>query len=433
MAWQLSICYHIGILPKPDQFLRDNAVFFVGSLAVSALNYLYYPLLGRLLTPADFGETQVVISLFLQASVFLTVVTQVAVNVVANQSDSEHGRRTLFEIERLTLAVAATLITVGIFCIPFFERYLHFPSSGPFLLLALSIAISVPLTLRGAYLRGVQAFLQLSISGAIGSSAKIATSFILVFAGLRTLGAVAGLVVAQLVALLYMGTIATGLGYRKPTTSRWFSPLDAGVLRPQARYGMLVLIASFVSTSLLSVDTLAVKHYFSADTAGLYSGAATIAKIIFYVAGSIPTVLLSKVRVEGEPSENRRLLLRSALLTALIAGGAGLAVGLFPKPFLGLLLGSRYEPGAYLLPALCGLSFLLALFALFSSYCLALRQWIVAWVSLAGAALALVLLALFHQALLTIVADLGVAVAVMLISLAAWSLPISRYTGREHA
>jgi O-antigen/teichoic acid export membrane protein len=49
---------------RSSDFLRQNAILFVGSLAVSVLNYAYYPVLGRLLKVEEFGEVQVLISLF---------------------------------------------------------------------------------------------------------------------------------------------------------------------------------------------------------------------------------------------------------------------------------------------------------------------------------------------------------------------------------
>jgi len=40
---------------KQNTFVRHNAISFVGSVSVAALSYLYYPVLGRLLHPAQFG------------------------------------------------------------------------------------------------------------------------------------------------------------------------------------------------------------------------------------------------------------------------------------------------------------------------------------------------------------------------------------------
>ena len=293
----------------------------------------------------------------MQTTVFLSVVTTVAVNIITNRKDSAEANRTVFEIERVTLYFMLLLLLVGAASTPALQNFLHFRSTNSFAILGLAIAISVPLTMRSAYLRGMQAFGLLSWSGAIGSSVKIIVSGGLAYIGYRTFGAVTGIAVAQAAAFFFTAQAAKHMGYQKPNGFKWFDMPNLTLLRPHAGYALLILIVSFVSTSWLSLDTLAVKHYFSAETAGIYAGVSTIAKIIFYVAGSVATVLLSKIRIEALPDENRGLLWRSVGLTTLIAGAAGLLLSLFPSEFLRLLLGSQYLSAAPLLPPLCGLSF----------------------------------------------------------------------------
>ena len=83
-------------LVRSSDFLRHNLVFFVGSFAVSVINYLYYPVLGRLLPTTQFGEVQTLVTLFLQANIFLGVITNVAVNIVANERDEHLRNRIVF-------------------------------------------------------------------------------------------------------------------------------------------------------------------------------------------------------------------------------------------------------------------------------------------------------------------------------------------------
>ena len=64
---------------RRSRFLRHNSVFFISAVAVGALNYLYYPIMGRLLNTAQFGEVQTLISLFLQIAIFLSVLGLVTI------------------------------------------------------------------------------------------------------------------------------------------------------------------------------------------------------------------------------------------------------------------------------------------------------------------------------------------------------------------
>jgi len=78
---------------RSSSFVRHNAIFFFGSVAVGVLNYVYYPILGRMLSVEAYGEVQALVSLFLQMLVFLVVMSQVTINVVANYTDEDKKRR----------------------------------------------------------------------------------------------------------------------------------------------------------------------------------------------------------------------------------------------------------------------------------------------------------------------------------------------------
>src|SRR5687768_6360387 len=97
---------------RRSSFLRHNAIFFFGSVAVGAINYAYYPILGRMMDPTAFGELQVLVSLFLQFTIFLNVLGMITINIVTNYKDSEKAHRMIFEIEKLS-AYATLVILVA--------------------------------------------------------------------------------------------------------------------------------------------------------------------------------------------------------------------------------------------------------------------------------------------------------------------------------
>ena len=73
---------------KKDAFLRHYAIYFSWSMVVAALNYFFYPILSRMLSPSDFGDVQVFISLITQAGILFGAFTIVAVNITANTCTS---------------------------------------------------------------------------------------------------------------------------------------------------------------------------------------------------------------------------------------------------------------------------------------------------------------------------------------------------------
>src|SRR5205085_12536365 len=144
-----------------------------------------------------------------------------------------------------------------------------------------------------AYLRGRLAFGTLSLANAAGSLAKIVFSAAFVLVGWRTTGALGSVVAAELVALVYTANRARRLGLTSPPGLKLWRWPDLSITRPQLRYSALVLVVSLVITTLFSFDVIVVKHYFSAEVAGLYAGVATVARIVFFVTASVAAVLLA--------------------------------------------------------------------------------------------------------------------------------------------
>ena len=396
---------------------------------MSALNYLYYPVLGRLMTTSDFGEVQTLVSLFLQATIFLGVVTNVAVNIVANERDVALRNRIVYELEHAAMIVTLVALAIMIFFIPQLKTFLQFSQVGPFYVLALSLLVSVPGALRNAYLRGLASFGQLSISGVLGSLAKIIFSVAFVLLGWRTLGAIGGLVAAQILSVVYSTWAAHRLGLRKPAGTKLWRRPDIALIRPHLPYALLVLIVSLVTTSLFSFDIIAVKHYFPADIAGHYAGIATIARIIYFLTGSISAVLLSTVKLEATGAANRALLARSAILQAVIGGAVLLSFVLAPALVTRLLIGARYAGFSYLLPKLSLALFILAFAGLLFNYDLALRRASAAFVSILGS-LAMLAIVIMHHATLSAVVDSLVWGSLIILALR--SLDSARRLLRSH-
>lgn len=442
---------------RHSQFLRQNTVFFLGSVTVGALNYLYYPVLGRLLAPASFGEVQTLISLFLQLSIFLSVLSLVTVNIVANADNDRQRNALVLEFEKLALVIGLALLFLTLIFQSKLQSFLQFESAWPFTLLSLSILVTVPFTLRGAFLRGKQRFGLASVANLTGSAAKLLFSALLVAAGLGTAGAIGGLVLAQALAcaMVISWTIRLGLkrdspsqaGQRDSTEAepnlnrrdhrlagsdyareRSLSPAwlgrrlpDLRLLLPELRYALLVLIASLVITIQYSIDIVVIKHYFNAETAGLYAGIASAARIIFFLTASIALVLMPAVRLRNTPRENYLLLLKSFALFALLAVPALILFAAFPKFIVGTLMGSSYEAMADLLPRLSLAIFVISVLNLLVTYYLALRRYGIAAVTALGALITYAFMLSNHDSVTAVVNGLLAGSVVMLGLLGLWA------------
>jgi O-antigen/teichoic acid export membrane protein len=406
---------------RRSHFLRHNSVFFFGAVAVGALNYLYYPILGRLLNTAQFGEVQALISLFLQITIFLSVLGLVTINVVTNYASEAKRNAVILEFEKLAFVLGIGLLAVTILLQGVLARFLQFDSRAPFILLVVALVVSVPLTFRSAFLRGQKRFGLASVTNLLSAGGKLLFAVLLVVVGLKTVGAIGGLVAAQLIAGGFAAAWAARYGLKRRGVGGWLQLPNFRLLKPELRYGLLVLIGSLIITLQYSIDIVVVKHYFDPHTAGLYAGVASVARIVFFLTASVAMVLMSLVKLDAEPTKNRQLLVKSLVLTAIVGLPVVLLSLLEPEKLASLLMGGAYSQVAGLLPKLSLAIFIVAILNVVMAYYLALRQFSLALPLGIGAGITYWLLYSFHASLEAIVNSLLIGSAVMLCAISVWA------------
>jgi O-antigen/teichoic acid export membrane protein len=333
---------------KKNPFLHHNLTFFAGSLAVATLNYLFYPVLGRMLSPADFGEVQTLTSLFLQASIFLTILSYVTIHVTVNITDEHERNQTLLGLERVAIIVGYSLLALALASVNYLRVFLNFTQNWPFVALIAALAISIPLAFRMAYLRGQKLFFRTSLTDGIGSGSKLILAPIFVAFGGRSFGAIGALAISQVISLLAGFTWARRAGF--PSFGSMAGRLRIELVRPYFKHAGAILLGAGGVTLIQTIDILTIKHYFPATQAGLYSGITVIAAIIYFLMTPITGVLMTLVSV-NEPRAKNQLRLKASLgIMALLGGSALLVMTLFPELVIKILVGPKYLANAHYLP-----------------------------------------------------------------------------------
>jgi O-antigen/teichoic acid export membrane protein len=392
--------------------LRNNAIFFLGSMMVAFLNYLYYPVIGRLMSTSSFGEAQATIALFLQVGIFLQVLSLVIISAIKRYSEPTERNHILGELEQGAILTGLFIFAFVVASSVTLQHFLNFATPYPFWALALAVLVSIPLAFSNSFLQGKQKFNFLARSSILASTLKLASGVILLLLGFGAFGAVMGIVVAQALALVYS---------RYQSRHQGMQPLRFGLrlpklaaIRPELKYAALVFVTFLCVNILLSLDVVAVKHYFSPEIAGQYAGISTVGRIIFFLTGSFAAVMIAAVKM-GEHAANVAFLKRSTLLTVGL-GGVGLVVFcLFPQQIIQLLMGTRYLAYASLLPLLSVAIFTLSLANLFIYYHIALHRIWSAPVAFIGMATGGVLIAMHNQTIAAIITDVLVGGVVMLV------------------
>jgi O-antigen/teichoic acid export membrane protein len=398
---------------KQASFARNNAVFWIASMGVSVINYLYYPVLGRLLNPTSFGETQTIISFFTQIGSFFIVLGLVGVGIITKyKSEAEQSELTA-EISRLTLYLSVMFFILSIFLSTWLKHFFHFGSIGPFVLLGISILISVPAAFANSYLQGHKRFRDLANVNVVAAISKLIFAVTFVEIGLKTMGAVGGLIAAQLLALLI--SLRKGKGIRHfIATNLHFKKPNLILLKPEIPYALMVLATSLTTNLLLSFDILVVKHYFSPAQAGLYTGISITSNIIFYVTSPFAAVMFPSIKPASSLSQNQKVLKRSLTITFSV-GGLALAIFLLvPHLVVLILLGHKYAVYASFLRGLALSMFALSLANLLIYYHIGLRHYLVAPAVLIGLISTLALLGSRHASMGMVVGDLVLGALILL-------------------
>lgn len=405
---------------NPGTFFKMNAIFFIGSLATSFLNYLYYPVLGRLLPIESFGEVQVILSIFNQLAIFLSVVTMITVNIVANEDDEATAQAITSEFEKLSLYFSIVLFVISIFLSTTLKNALKFESELPFILMMVSLITSIPLAFKTAYLRGKNDFTGTSISSILSSGFKIVVSLIFVLIGFSTNGAIGGLIASQILAIFYVNYRTRKHGYKKIQQKRRVP--DWSLIKPQVPYAAFLLFTSLLTTLQFSIDITLVKYLFSEEIAGQYAGISTIARIVLFITGSFSVIILSTVKRNFTPSQNSKILLKSSIFTFIVGGAVTLFFVLLPLQTVHILFGTKYDNFANLLPSLSITMFLISFISLLANFHIALRNYFVAFIIFLGTSFTLILLLIKHSTVEDVVQSLLLGSIIMFVLLFVWTV-----------
>jgi O-antigen/teichoic acid export membrane protein len=370
---------------RNDLFLRRYFVFFAGSMLVAVINYLYHPVMGRLLSPADFGEVQVFLSLILQTGVIFGTFSIVAINITANVENETERNTLLYALQRICFAIITSLSVLMVVFMKDLNKFFNLDSDYLLYILILSLPFSLLYTFRNAFVQGKSNFTQVSTGQIVGASSKLLISGALVLLGLGVFGAVLGIVISTAVALLYLIwlTHSNFPFWQSKTLNVIFLHKS---IKPEIIFGMLVFASSMLVTLLYTSDVLIVKRFFSAEEAGLYSGISAIGKIVFFVIAPVSAILVSSIKIKQTFIENWYALKKALLITGVIGSATLFTFYFFSALITKTMLGGAYSTFAHYLPTVGLVMFLAGLMNVLILYFLALRRYFLIILSLGGVA-----------------------------------------------
>jgi O-antigen/teichoic acid export membrane protein len=332
-----------------DEFIKQTGLVFIGMGLFNLFNLLYHLFMIRTLPPTDYGHLNTLIALFAVVSVPAGTV-QTTITRFFSFFKAENKHRQAIELLRHFLLLMSIIAFSFFLLITFasspISSFLQISSPGSVILLGLSLAFSMVITVPWGGLQGLQEFGPLAFNYIVNGGLKFALGVLFVFLGWEVLGALGAVAISCFVTtlvsfLMLMSCMENGKELLRG------GPNNEGIksfsVSEAYRYFLPVGTILLCFTVLTNVDIILVKHFFPPIEAGYYSIAQMVGKIILFLPFPVATVMFPKLSSSGDQEEKKLSILRRSLTVAgILCGGAIVLSFLFPVLIIRILSGKFY-------------------------------------------------------------------------------------------
>ena len=297
---------------KKDGLIRGSLVMFIMLGIFNILNYVFQMSMARLLGPADYGILAVLMSI-----VYIFGIPSEAIQTVITRYTSklgikkENGKIKDILYRSLKKVFFFSFIAFIVFTI--LSLFLSKMLKIDFWLLALTglfifYVFGVPV-MRGV-LQGKKRFLDLGFNMAVESFGKVIFSILLVLLGWKVYGAITGLVVGGIAALLL-----AFLSVKDVISSKTKRNSDlSGVYR----YNFPVLIGITSIVLIYSLDVILARIFFSPELAGKYAFVSLIGKVVLFSSFAISKAMFPIASENFERGKKTRSILKKSIFLVLL-------------------------------------------------------------------------------------------------------------------
>jgi len=378
---------------------KNTFIYYIGSFVVSIANYLFHLLLIRLLLPSYYGE-------FLSYLSFLYLITIPAgtINLVVSKhissfrgkKDNKSINHFFYWIVRKTFIPSLILATVIILSANKLSFLLKAQPTA-FYVLSFSLLTSFGESIFSSYLLAFQKFttnIKISLSAI---SLKIFLAFILIKLGAGATSGVIAIFLASIVSISLCFYNIKKYIYPPLKSSK---KIEFNI----KKYVSYSLILSAGLLSIISIDMLLVRYFFSPHLSGIYASLSTLGKMIYFGITPISVLTMTIVSNRHSANKNTKSVIVKLSLTAFFLGLIGVAVfSIFPHQVVLFLSGSQYLQGVKYLPLVSLSMFLFGLSNIILTSLFAIEKPKGSIILFVICLLQPVLITLFHQTLMQVV------------------------------
>ena len=380
-----------------NKFLEDNFYLLLGTGVLSVSGFLFHFFMGRSLGPEGYGvlaSLMAIIALLgISATTIQLTISKFVASLNAKKATGEINYLysvTNKKLNKIFFFVFVVFLVVGLFLV----KFLHIPYFL-FSLSFLSILIIPILASSRGFLQGLQNFRSYGVSLGLEGLSKLVFGVFFVVIGWKVGGAVLGVILSYLLAMLYCDKIVKK---RVDGDKKIFTDKEI------YHYTLPTFFTVLFFTAFYSIDLLLVKHFFSAIDAGKYAVVSLIGKIVFFASFSVIQVMYPKVvELSGDTRAHKKILYKSLLIILIMVTPILLVYQFFGDYVINLLFGESYLSVVPLIVPYGLFMLFVSISKMFSLYLLSFKKYSFLYIFSLFLLLEVGLIFLFHESLAQIV------------------------------
>ena len=311
---------------------RSGFAVAAAVLVANLSNYGFQIVTGRLLTVDEYG----LLAGFMSAITIIAVSTSALQTTAARAiavGENRPERRGFFDDLTRTACLGAVIFAVIVAAVaPFLSGFFKIGLIPIFVLGAYALPSSLD-SIAAGRLQGARRFRALALYSACQAIAKLGLAFVLIVAGLRVGGLIAGLALSSAVVSL------VGM-----SASREVGAVEAHILSADVRRGFFAFLLLWV---IVSVDLAFARAYFKPHDAGVYAAAAVLGKAVLWLPAVVTQLIFpSLAQRSANQQGSASVMSRAVIIIVAISSTAVVGLRLFGGPIFTILYGSRYDGAA---------------------------------------------------------------------------------------
>lgn len=396
------------ILTNP--LLSGSLIMVIGSNFSNAGQFIYHFFAGRMLGKVYYGDLASLVSIIgiigiIQLSIGLTIV-----KFISSSKDQKVIANLIYWFNIWAVWLGAIGGVIIFFSSPVLIKFLNLHQPQSFYLMPPIFFLMVVAFTQRSILQGLLKFDRYVVSLIIEIFFKLLLTVIFVIFGLIVFGAMLGILFGVLAALaITYFSVSTYLKNGKGKAPDVF---------PLIKYSLPVFIQGAALTSMYSTDLLLVKHFFSAETAGIYASLAVLGRIVFFGSYPIAQVMFPLVAKRHAHNESyHKIFYSSVAILVLISAWVTLFYVLFPELIINILYGSQFIEGAGLLWLFGVFMGLLGLASIVMQFYLSIGKTRIVYLFPAAAFSQILLIWFIHPDILTVIKLSILSVSLLVVAL----------------